>query len=516
MKQIWTILRKDARHHWPEIAASLAILATFAWAEIYSWTHSRNAAYASFSLLTASFLPGLVNALVPLSWIFLIVRVVQGEPLVGDRQFWVTRPYDWKVLLAAKVLFIVTFINLPCFAMDAFLLARAGFHPAHYVVGLLWMQLMWILFICLPAGALASVTRTIPQMLLALLLVALFMIGMIALSQVIPNSNFSSGSDWWTGFLFIATTVTIILLQYSRRRTAAARWLIAGLFAALALIMVLTPYRSLIARAYPLSQGDVPVEVKLLPAQTNRGSYYDQGGEVSIQLPLSISQLPKDTFVDLDGMIATLTNANGVRWDSGWTVQARNFFADSQSAEISFQVDRRIFDQLKSAPVSAHLLLAFSTYHDTNQRQFVVPQGEFQMPDVGLCSASGPAYFHSIRCRTPLRRPRFLLITSDMASSTCPWDKQDSPAPPGLLAHDSVRYGDSDPAEMGISPLHEVDIYLSDWNTLGTRFSNPGICPGTPLTLSNPEFVGRSRVELQINNLSLTDYKRGSGKITFR
>jgi len=30
--------------------------------------------------------------------------VVHAESLVGDRQFWITRPYEWKKLLTAKAL----------------------------------------------------------------------------------------------------------------------------------------------------------------------------------------------------------------------------------------------------------------------------------------------------------------------------------------------------------------------------------------------------------------------------
>jgi hypothetical protein len=76
----------------------------------------------------------------------LAVRVVQGESLVGDRQFWVTRPYEWKKLLLSKFLFLLVFLNLPLLILDVVLLAIAKFSPLHYAVGLLWMQLL-ILFV---------------------------------------------------------------------------------------------------------------------------------------------------------------------------------------------------------------------------------------------------------------------------------------------------------------------------------------------------------------------------------
>jgi len=63
---------------------------------------------------------------------------------------------------------------------------------------------------------------------------------------------------------------------------------------------------------------------------------------------------------------------------------------------------------------------------------------------------------------------------------------------------------------MGLSPIKIVEVYLSDEDA-STRGSNTGICPGTPLILSNPEAVSRGRIELEFDNLSLADYRRGSG-----
>ena len=505
MNQIWTIFRKDARHHWPEITVSLVALAGFAWLDIRSWSHRDSLAATGFSVLIASrFLPGLINSLLPISWIFLIVRAVQGEPLVGNRQFWLTRPYDWKQLIAAKALFVLAFIHLPLFLVDIFLLARAGFHPAHYLVGLLWMQFMWVP-VFLSIAALAAVTKNIPQMLLAALLVALYMIGMVGLSQVIPSADFSSGSDWWSGLLLFGTALAVILVQYSRRREALSRWLIVGVCALLILMMVATPYRSLVARAYPPSNGNLPVQLALVPAVTHdSASYSAYDGTVPIRLPLSVSGLPQDSLLQLDGTIVTLTTKDGFRWDSGWDVQALSLFPDQKTTSINLDLKQNVFDRLKSVPVRVNLLLAFTLYHGRNQREFRVASGEFAWPDVGLCF-SETRYWNRVRCRVPLRKATSLIITSETAASTCPVDSRDAALRPGFFAHDTV-WGDSDPAEMGISPVQEIYISLSDRE----GGLNPGICPGTPLTLSNPEAAGSSRVELQFENLSLTDYRVGS------
>jgi len=512
MNQIWNIFRKDTRHLRIEIAASLAFLVAFVWFDIRSWNginFATGAAAALSFFLTAEALPSLVNALLPISWIFLIVRVIQSESLVGDRQFWVTRPYDWKQLLTAKALFVLAFINLPLFCTDAFLLARAGFHPAHYVAGLLWMQLLWIVLLFLLIATLASVTRNIPQMLLLVLFVVLYMIGSSALSSMVRKSDLSGGVDWWEGLLLIVVAITIILMQYSRRKTALSRWLMVGVCAFLTVTAVVTQLipsdRSRIAREYPSSSGTPPVELGLIRSESE-GNYtpvFDH--EVSFVLPLNVSGVPKDSILTLDGIIVTLANANGLHWDSEWQGNAQSFFPDQKTAHVAFRIKQDIFDQLKSGPVNARLLLAFTLYRETNQQTFVVPAGEFQMPEMGRCTTE-TQYSRGIRCLTPMRRPGHLLVTSETASSTCPLGNAETPAQHGVFARATVRGGPG-PAEMGISPVHQVDISLSEWDWSTQRPTNPGVCPGTPLILSNPEVAGRRSLELQLDNLSLEDYR---------
>jgi hypothetical protein len=37
-----------------------------------------------------------LSVLLAISWVMLVMRAVHAEGLVGDRQFWLTRPYEWK------------------------------------------------------------------------------------------------------------------------------------------------------------------------------------------------------------------------------------------------------------------------------------------------------------------------------------------------------------------------------------------------------------------------------------
>src|SRR3989454_8740186 len=105
------IFKKHPRRHWPEILISLALLALFTRHQLHPWQNSN--AFSSFSpyffILEGSY----ITPATILFWAFLIVRVVQGESLVRDRQWWVTKPYEWWNLLAAKLLFIFIFISVP-------------------------------------------------------------------------------------------------------------------------------------------------------------------------------------------------------------------------------------------------------------------------------------------------------------------------------------------------------------------------------------------------------------------
>jgi hypothetical protein len=454
-------------------------------------------------------LSGLVVPLLPISWMFLIIRSVHAESLVGDRQFWVTRPYRWNELLLSKVLFILAFVNLPLFLADGFLLTAAGFRPSSHLVGLLWLQLIWILILFLPATALATVTRSIGQFLLALLFILLYIIAMGAISSAVPNSDFHSYNGGIYILLIVATSLAVIIVQYSRRKTFLSRWLIGGFAIVLALLLVATPYRILIEHEFPLASGNAaPVQLSLLPSKAPAPEYAAKfGNVVPIHMPFRLSGLPAGSFVELKGRMLSLTNAQGAHWSSGWESSSMLLFPDQKTTNIEIYMKKDAFERMKASPVHAQVLLAFTLFHDKNPRSFVIPAGEFTLPDVGFCTASAERMGNLV-CRVPLRNPRFLLFTSDAAASTCPLGKNETRPNPGELARGSLR-NESGDVEPGISPIHIERVYLSDW-AASSNLLNPGICPGTPLTLSDPEEAGRSRIELQFDNLSLADYQQGA------
>ena len=510
MKQILNIFRKDLRRYWRESAVSVALLVTYAWNEVKGWRGEGNvAAYGGIGgLISYQFLSGLVVVLLPVAWSFLIVRVIQGEALVGDRQFWVTRPYEWKKLLAAKVLFVVVTINLPLLIVDFILLAKAGFPPTHYVIGLLWMQLLISLIPILPIATLATVTASVVQMILAVLGIVLYMIGVAALASVIPSSSFSEPADSLQLALFIATCVAVILWQYARWKTAGSRWLIAGLAVAVVLILVATPYNAIVNREFPrLGPSEpLPVQLALLPPlKQDDGNIPDSEKEVEIEIPVSVSGLADDSIVTVNGTMVAIEAPDGLHWNSGWRSHGWSLFREDKGTSFHFTLKKKLFERIKSLAVKGNISLALTVYRDQNRREFIVPRGAFVIPGVGFCTTGGLSYQPQIECRAPLRTPSSVLATYDISQTACPVREGDSRAKPGEISRDWERNSDSGPAEFGISPVKTIR-FLTVFNASNAR-AVAGLCPGTPIVLSNPEPIGRTRIDVDLTGLRLVDYR---------
>jgi len=87
MKRILGIFRKDVRHLWPQALLFWAVLGIpAAMHHLVNWLSADRMALL----------------LQPLACWLLVVSVIHGETLVGHQQYWLTRPYSRKHLMAAK------------------------------------------------------------------------------------------------------------------------------------------------------------------------------------------------------------------------------------------------------------------------------------------------------------------------------------------------------------------------------------------------------------------------------
>src|ERR1700690_3970750 len=113
MQQALHIFKKDLRYLRYEV--TLVVL----FAAVFAAMHVR----ASHSAFTDPVVPEIFWFVGVAS---LVGRLVLAEAIPGDRQFWITRPYRWRSLLAAKVLFLIAFVNLPVFLAQLFIVVIAG------------------------------------------------------------------------------------------------------------------------------------------------------------------------------------------------------------------------------------------------------------------------------------------------------------------------------------------------------------------------------------------------------
>lgn len=217
------IFLKDARRLvWP-VAISLILLAVAAWRDSPAIGPNRPPALALTSFTALAFL----------SWWCLTVLLIHGEPLVGDREFWLTRPYRRASLVAAKSLFLLGFIHLPVLLYDIVILLRHGYAPTDFVTPLIAHQ-FGVAFVVLPFVALACTTGTLIQAtLFALGAAALVMVSLNLATQYLLGGILAREIDafQWVKSLLLdgivfAAVVAIVGLQLVFRRVVLCRILI--------------------------------------------------------------------------------------------------------------------------------------------------------------------------------------------------------------------------------------------------------------------------------------------------
>lgn len=492
MGQILHIFRKDVRHHWPEILLCQAALAAYCWNEVRSWSERPRFSFSFNTLSTA------IGVLLPLTWGFFVFRLVQSESLVGDRQFWITRPYEWKKLLAAKILLVLAVISLPLLMAGAWLLARAGFSPAPHLVGLLWMQLLLLQFPLLPLLAFAAVTRNLAQGLLALLAVLLFIAGNVAFEELLRDTGMSFDiDDWLLSAIVVIVCLAALGLQYGRRNTKASRlWLASG-----ALVMALFPlangYVNRGKDLYPLPSGGPSFQAGLQTVALSAPKEAPEKNEaVSIGVPVQAWGLPPDSLARVRGVRLALQAPDGFHWDSGWQGYSTLLGPKENQWRQDFTMSYKEYERLRSVPLKAHVAIALEVLRERDFASTSVASSEFNVPRVGRCRV-WENDLATLRCHAPLLKPSMVVMRVDLAASTCPIRDEDENKRRDGIVSSWESPSDAWLAEYGVSPVSSFWFY----------FSEARICPGTVIDLSFPEWVKNTRSDFEIDNLNLNDYR---------
>ena len=461
MRQALHIFQKDVRCLTYEVVVTLALVA----------------AYVYFNLAQTSFFPFSndfgVALMLPIAGWILIARLIHAESLPGTRQFWLTRPYSRRSLLAAKMLFLLTFINLPKFVADAIIIHRFGYSLRTALPGLLWSQVLLFGLFILPLAALATLTSSTAQLVfstLFLLLVLFF------------GSGFAFGPmDWvmhsYTAAALALAAAVIVILQYSLRRTGMARFTGVVLWLVVIVGGFFIPLSTIVGLQARLSKQHIDpsqVHVALDPEKPSAMRVLDNGVPFTqIQMPLQATDIPDGFDARFIGTSMRIEAADGTVWPSREYADSR--FGIAESPALTASMPRDSYRRLKDQPVRIRGTAYVTLFG--NRRTTLVPSELTLTPGAGVClmrTSFGPP---RLECRALFRSPSSLILL------------------PHSLGGNQPSYSPF-PAELGISPAGFFGFYTA---TLDTT---------EPVSLVTVEPLAYIQRDFEIDNLRLRDYEK--------
>jgi hypothetical protein len=519
MKQILAIFRKDARHFWVEILISLALEAALVVLYPRQWRNPSIHGTISYSFMGLFSSPdaftSLLIVLIPISWWVLLARLIHDERLVGHTQFWVTRPYQWPLLLGAKLLFVGTFVYLPFVIVQCILLRAAGFSPLAHAPGLIFNAVLLTGVLVLPLMALSVLTSDMARMTLVLLGIFGYFAGLATYANLRPKlaSSPSLVSNVVGFVVLVIGALAVVSIQYSRRRTRTA-WLIA---AATVLLLGSTAFYD----------ADQPFMNGHYPAATQNAAQITYGADsmhkpfshetnhnsiVEVSLPVRIDGIASRTVLVATARKVTLDTADGSHWESPWQQAGGDKFTPGGTDTVlRFAMPRRVFDQFRAGPVALHMTLAIDQAQEVQTNTVPLPAARFEVPGFGICtpenSWDGEPITVGIGCLAPMRQPALTYVTA-VWNDKCPTpDSAGRGSTPGFAWAGSL---DTAPADFGLTGVWDIGLNLTNDTTSTYKDGKyhlhmRELCPGTPLTFTTYAFATRTRLELSVPDFRLPE-----------
>jgi len=517
MKQIAAIFMKDARRFWPEIAVSLLLLALFVM--VYPVTWQQNGMMAetfagSFRMGEGGrgFLAACLVVLVPISWLVLIARVVHCERLVGDTQFWLTRPYEWPKLLAAKALFLGAFLHLPFLLAQCVLLMEAGFNPVAYAAGLCLNLVLVTVILILPPVALSSLTRGFARLMLVLLGIVVIFVVVMVIGAYLPRVGNGGTPDLISGeiafFVLLIGCAMVIWIMYARRRLRMGWLLFGGSLLLLCGMNWIDPDAMVMERFFPANRGVAQVIEISYAAEGMRQPVArdtEDKDEIQVSIPVTSSVLRGDSAVVPQALRVTVEGPDRTRWRSPWQRYGMAYFlTGSNVSSFSFILPRRVYEQWKGAAIGLNIEFALVGAKQTMQRTIALPEGNFKVEGFGICTPwswfARRREYSAITCRSAMRLPMLTYVTAPWADDTC--SKAGAESDGKMMATAWAGDLDTDPAQMGITSVWSTRLNFSNaWNMRAGAPAHPRIfCPGTPVVFRQFREQERMTVQMKVEN----------------
>jgi hypothetical protein len=386
MRQALHIFRKDARHLWPEISLVLALAAVFLgtrpdWIEL---------------------------ALFPAAG-YLLARLVHSEAIAGDRQFWITRPYRWQSLLAAKLLFMLVFVHLPILLVQLWVVATAGFPLSSYLPGLLWSQALLLLVVTLPIVALAAITPGIVSFIFSILILLAIWYGVVNANTFRTMWPYGIG---WIRALFIVLAISgiaisIVYAQYRRRKTLLSRAIgVAGL-ALVGAAAWFTPWTAAWALQTRLSKQAFDPALLQIAADPNAVRFHPvqsrTWSNVDVWVPVAVGPAPSGVFLATDVVAITFEGADGAVWKSeiGGVRRAADK-AGRMMLEVNSKLSLGFFNREREKPLTIRGSLYMTLFGNARERTIPLRDEPVNALDGLQCHVGT---FDQFTCRSAFQWP---------------------------------------------------------------------------------------------------------------
>jgi hypothetical protein len=390
MRQALHIFRKDVRGSAYEIFVMLVLVTAFAVEGSGVWPQ--------FGWL------GFIIGVLPLSWWNLTASVIHAEAVPGDRQFWLTRPYSWKILLAGKISFLVVVIGPPMAIADAAILHWAGFPVVSNLGGILWQVVLQFLLLIVPAFVLATLTRSLAGFIAS----GLGVIVMIFFGAGLLSGEGISLWDGW-GWVALAMVTVAVIFQYARHRKIAFALALCALLLPLISAHIHLPVR-FPAKLMEPRAGDPALQFRLAAAdQPPHTTETVRPGEITFELPVRVDGIPAGLDLRAGDAEVIVQSQDGRRSENRSPVRFMPgpHGSDANVFWETIPLPASVYDRVRSEPVQFYTRLDLTLYRPVTTLR--IGRGPFEVPGVGRCWQLSDF----LDCSAALRRPDRLLSIYD-------------------------------------------------------------------------------------------------------
>jgi hypothetical protein len=501
MRLILHILLKDLRRQRLEILGYCTAVVIWAWREVhpaaFEWLRERD------------LLPILMFGL----WILVTIRAIQGESLVGDKEWWPTRPYRWGQLLVAKVLLFVMVLNGPLLVAQLYLLMHAEIPLTWSLVPrLIILQGMFLLFATFPTAVLASVTASIVQWVMTAVgtVLTVFVFSWLPWGKL-PRTLSGQGElfSWAMALVLLLSMLAALLWQYARRREWPARIVLAAGLASIPLLILFASTGLARRIAYPCAGSGSSMKLAIKPADNGVREFDWRDGN-EIEIPVVDPALGGDEVIDVHGYRLHLAGS-GWHWESVWQNSGHHLVFYDPAFNLVNSLPKWVYAKVKQGHVTAQVDVAWESYrfNPPVRVQAGAPDYGFAVPGIGYCRKETSAKYVGFDCVAPFTLPPVYLLTIAAEGNRCTEPDGESEVPVGHTAY-ALEFSSSAPAYFDPNPVRSFSLMASDWvpalpqKSGQYEYRSATVCPGGSFTVRTGQLLGRQRATFELGDIGVS------------